>query len=70
MTLILELFNGVAFGIEHVSGDEEDDFSWMVAVHFLCLRLCLYKFPNEQTKRKPAGLNILAGFFASQVPWN
>lgn len=47
MTLVLELFNGVAFGIEHVSGDEEDDFDWMIAVHFLCIRLCFYKFTNE-----------------------
>jgi len=44
MTLVLELFNGVAFGIEHVMGDEEDDFSWMIAVHFLCFRACFYNF--------------------------
>jgi hypothetical protein len=43
MTLVLELFNGIAFGIEHVSGEEEDDFSWMIAVHILCIRACFYK---------------------------
>lgn len=43
MTLVLELFNGIAFGIEHVSAEEDDDFSWMIAVHFLCIRACFYK---------------------------
>jgi len=43
MTLILELFNGIAFGIEHVSGEEDDEFSWMIAVHILCIRACFYK---------------------------
>jgi len=47
MTIIAELFNGLAFGLEHVSGYEEDDFDWMIAVHFLCIRVCFYKNFNE-----------------------
>ena len=43
MVIVTELINGVAFGIEHVPGDEEDDFNWLIAVHFLCFRMCFYK---------------------------
>jgi hypothetical protein len=43
MFVVLELINGLAFGVEHVAGEEEDDFNWMIAVHILCFRFCLYK---------------------------
>lgn len=44
MTLLLELIAGMVFGIEHVSPEEDDDFKWVIAIHFAFLRLCIYKF--------------------------
>jgi hypothetical protein len=43
MVVILELINGLVFGVEHIAGDEEDDFSYVIGIHFLCFRLAFYK---------------------------
>ena len=43
MVCILELINGLVLGIEHIPGEEEDDFHYVIGVHFLCFRLAFYK---------------------------
>ena len=43
MVCILELINGVVFGVEHIAGEEDDDFSYVIGIHFLCFRLACYK---------------------------
>ena len=39
----LSLNNGILFGIEHVSGDAEDDFHYIVLVYFGPLQLTFVK---------------------------
>lgn len=43
MVVELSLNNGILFGIEHVSGDEEDDFHYIVLVYFGPLQLTFVK---------------------------
>lgn len=41
MTLHFELIVGFALGIEHVSGDEDDEFEWAVGIHLGFIRISL-----------------------------
>lgn len=43
MIVTLGLINGLVFGIEHMSPDEDEDYSWIVIVHIAVLRFCFIK---------------------------
>lgn len=43
MTITGELINGLSLGIEHVSPDEEEEFSYIIVVHLLVFRFCFIK---------------------------
>lgn len=44
---VFELINGVKIGIEHVTGDEEDDFHFGIVLDFLILRLVILSMKPE-----------------------
>jgi hypothetical protein len=33
-----DFVNGMTLGLEHISGDEEDNIVWMIVVHLLVFR--------------------------------
>lgn len=39
----LDFINGLVFGIEHFSGDEEDFFEWLVTIHLGIIRIMVAK---------------------------
>lgn len=41
IALHFEFIVGFALGIEHVSGDEDDDFEWAVGIHLGIIRISL-----------------------------
>ena len=45
MILGVDLIGGIAFGIEHISGedDEEDEYQWMIAIHLGIFRITILK---------------------------
>lgn len=42
--IVLDFISGLVFGIEHISGDEEDDFQFLVGIHLGFIRLTWFKF--------------------------
>ena len=46
MIVSLSLFNGMAVGIEHMSGDEEDDEKYLIVIHLLCFRIVMTKYKD------------------------
>lgn len=42
MIVTLDFITGLVFGIEHITGDEEDDFNWVVGVHLGIIRLSIF----------------------------
>jgi hypothetical protein len=41
--IITSLVSGLTFGLEHISPDEDDDFSWGFALHLGIIRfVCLF----------------------------
>lgn len=45
--LNLELIGGLAFGIEHVAGEEDDFFDWAVPVHLGFVRFVFIRVRDE-----------------------
>ena len=43
MALSLEFTNGLVFGAEHISGDEDDFFQWCVLFHIGFFRIMIIK---------------------------
>jgi len=43
MLIVLNWVSGLAFGIEHIAGDEEDEFFWAISCHLGILRLIMMK---------------------------
>lgn len=33
------MYNGVGIGLEHISGDEETDYNFVIELTFLCFKL-------------------------------
>ena len=33
-----DFVNGMTLGLEHISGDEEDNIIWMIVIHFFVFR--------------------------------
>lgn len=44
MVITFDIVNGLCLGLEHISGDEEDDISYMIVVNALLFRICLIKY--------------------------
>ncbi len=44
MVITLDFINGLMFGIGHITGDEEDDYHYMVAVCLAFLQLTFIKY--------------------------
>jgi hypothetical protein len=38
-----DFVSGLVFGLEHVAGDDEDDYEYMIAAHLLLIRIVLLK---------------------------
>ena len=36
--IILELINGLQFGVEHIGGEEDDEYHWAIVLNVLILR--------------------------------
>lgn len=47
MLLEFSFITGLMFGIEHVSGDEDDDFYWAIALNLGILCIALISFREE-----------------------
>ena len=48
MLLTFEFITGLSVGIEHLSGDEDDDFHWMIGIHLGILRVLLVSPKYEE----------------------
>lgn len=48
MQINLELIGGLAFGIEHVTGEEDDFFDWAIPIHFGFFRFVLIRVRDEE----------------------
>lgn len=35
--------NGLVLGLEHVLGDDDEDWTWGIVLQFLCLRIWFFK---------------------------
>lgn len=47
MVVMLELINGLQLGVEHISGEEEDEYTYAIVVNFTLLRLVFMKMKQE-----------------------
>jgi len=45
--VLVELINGIQFGIEHVSGDDDEDYVNLIALNILCFRFIFMKMKEE-----------------------
>lgn len=43
MVVLLELINGIQLGIEHISGEEDDEFSSAIVLNLSVLRFIFMK---------------------------
>lgn len=39
--VILELISGLQFGIEHITGEEDDDYHWAIVLNVAILRFVI-----------------------------
>ena len=47
MVVILELINGLQFGVEHVSGEEDDEYHYAIVINLSIFRLVFMKMLNS-----------------------
>ena len=47
MVVMLELVNGLQFGVEHISGEEDDEYHYAIVVNISILRLVFMKMKQE-----------------------
>lgn len=45
--VVVELINGLQLGIEHVSGDEEDEYEGLIALNIFFFRFVIMKMKEE-----------------------
>lgn len=43
MLIFLDFVSGLTFGLEHIAGDEEDEFTWAIALHLGIVRVVFMK---------------------------
>ena len=44
MIIAFGLVNGMVLGIEHMSGDEDDDEQYLIVIHLLIFRITMIKY--------------------------
>jgi len=47
MVVMLELVNGLQFGVEHISGEEDDEYRYAVVINFSIFRLVFMKMKED-----------------------
>lgn len=47
MVVMLEFINGLQFGVEHFSGEEEDEYTYAIVVNVSVLRIVLMKMKQQ-----------------------
>jgi hypothetical protein len=47
MVVMLELVNGLQFGVEHISGEEDDEYHYAVVINFSIFRLVFMKMKED-----------------------
>lgn len=47
MVVVLELVNGLQFGVEHISGEEDDEYHYAIVINFSIIRLVFMKMKQE-----------------------
>jgi hypothetical protein len=47
MVVILELINGLQCGVEHISGEEDDDYHYAIVLNIAILRFVFMKMKQE-----------------------
>lgn len=48
MWINVELISGLVFGLEHVTGDDDDFFHWAVPIHLGVFRIIFIKLKDEE----------------------
>lgn len=47
MVVMLELINGLQFGVEHIGGQEEDEYHYAVVINLSLFRLVFMKMKED-----------------------
>jgi hypothetical protein len=47
LEISFNFITGLTFGLEQDSGDDEDDYSWVVALHLGIIRFIVIKYKPE-----------------------
>lgn len=47
MVVMLELVNGLQFGVEHISGEEDDEYHYAIVVNLSIFRLVFMKMKED-----------------------
>jgi hypothetical protein len=45
--VLVEMINGIQLGIEHVTGDDDEDYENFIALNILCFRFIFMKMKEE-----------------------
>lgn len=48
MLLTFEFIGGLVFGLEHMTGDEDDEFNWMIGLHLGIIRILFLSLRFEE----------------------
>jgi hypothetical protein len=48
MVVMLELVNGLQVGMEHIAGDDEDEFHYVVLLNLVILRFVFMKMKQDE----------------------
>jgi hypothetical protein len=47
MVVMLELINGLQFGVEHISGEEDEEYHYAIVVNLALLRFVFMKMKQD-----------------------
>lgn len=47
MVVMIELINGLQFGVEHLSGEEDDEYHYAIVVNLSIFRLVFMKMKQD-----------------------
>jgi hypothetical protein len=47
MVVMLELINGLQFGVEHIGGEEDDEYHYAVVLNLAVLRFVFMKMKQD-----------------------